>query len=176
MVNEIITDSSARAYSEPGRRKFKSGIILFIIFSFTLALRLAFITQKNLWFDEIYSWHLSQQSFVSIIFTTWSDIHPPLFYFILKFWIWIFGDSPLSLRILPALCSSLSVFFIYPVARKVLSEQNSTIVLILFALSPLNLFYSQEVRMASVNLFFNLASTYYFIKMLESKRNVNKYA
>ena len=144
---------------------------IILIFVFTLAIRLVLITQKNLWFDEIYSWHLSRQSFISIIFTTWSDIHPPLFYFMLKVWVWIFGQSVISLRILPVLCSSISIFFIYPVSRKILSEQNSLIVLILFALSPLNLFYSQEVRMAAVNLLFNVASTYYFIKLVDSRVN-----
>lgn len=155
-----------RVWHEKLRGDFK---LIVLIFVFALALRLILITQKNLWFDEIYSWHLSQQPFLSIIFTTWSDIHPPLFYFLLKIWIWIFGQSVISLRILPVLCSSISIFFIYPVARKILSEQNSLIVLILFALSPLNLFYSQEVRMAAVNLLFNLASVYYFINLVDSR-------
>lgn len=162
MTNPIIPFPPRFWRNKPGREY----ILLALLFVFTLAIRLVLITQKNLWFDEIYSWHLSRQPFISIIFTTWSDIHPPLFYFILKGWIWIFGESVISLRILPVLCSSLSIILIYPVSRKILNEQNSLIVLILYSLSPLNLFYSQEVRMASVNLFFNLASSYYFFRMM----------
>ena len=145
--------------------------ILFLLFILTLSIRLAFISQKNLWFYEIYSWHLSRQSFLSIIFTTWSDIHPPLFYFMLKGWIWVLGDSVTALRILPVLCCSLSIFFIYPISRRILNVQNTFLVIILYALSPLNLFYSQEVRMAAVNLFFNLGSSYYLIKIIETSRS-----
>ena len=54
---------------------------------------MAFITQKNLWFDEVFSWHLSLDSFYEIIVRTSNDIHPPLFYFTLKIWNFVFGDA-----------------------------------------------------------------------------------
>jgi uncharacterized membrane protein len=149
--------------------KDREKLLLAIFFLFCLSLRLAFITQKNLWFDEIFSWHLSTGSFLDITWGTSADIHPPLYYYLLKVWMIPFGDTVFSLRLLSALLTSLSVFFIYPIARKVLEVREGFIVLILYSLSPLNLYYSQEVRMASLNLFLNVSALYYFFKTLEFK-------
>lgn len=147
----------------------KERLLIFVIFLFCLVLRLAFITQKNLWFDEIFSWHLSQGSFLDITWGTSADIHPPFYYYLLKVWMLIFGDTVFALRILSALITSLAVFIIYPISRKVLGISESLIVLILYSISPINLYYSQEVRMAALNLFLNTAALYYFFKVLELK-------
>src|SRR5688572_22490677 len=96
-------------------------ILLFSIFIICLAIRLAFITQKNLWFDEVFSWHLSLDGFYTIIARTSADIHPPLYYFILKIWSFIFGDSVFSIRLLSALFTSSSIFFIYAICKRMMS-------------------------------------------------------
>jgi uncharacterized membrane protein len=143
-------------------------ILLFSIFIICLAVRLAFITQKNLWFDEVFSWHLSLDGFYTIIARTSADIHPPLYYFILKIWSFIFGDSVFSIRLLSALFTSSSIFFIYPVCKRMMSPLNAFIVLILYAVSPLNLYYSQEARMSAMNLFLNIGSAYYLLLLVDS--------
>ncbi len=84
----------------------KEKILLFTLFIFSLAIRVAFISQKNLWFDEVFSWHLSMTSFYDIIVRTANDIHPPLYYFTLKIWNLVFGDSVVSMRLLSALFTS----------------------------------------------------------------------
>jgi mannosyltransferase len=150
-------------------------ILLTLVFIFCLSLRLAFITQKNLWFDELYSWRIIQGSFKDILFSTASDIHPPLFYIILKIWVYAFGDSVFSMRLLTALFTSSAVFFIYPVSRRILSVSNSFLVLILYSLSPLNLFFSQEVRMSSLNVLLNTASVYYLIRLIESNLKIKRF-
>jgi uncharacterized membrane protein len=149
--------------------KNREKLFLSVIFLFCLLLRLALITQKNLWFDEVFSWHLSTGSFLDITWGTSADIHPPLYYYLLKIWILMFGDSVFVLRLLSALFSSVSVLFIYPIARKVLDRKESFIVLILYSLSPLNLYYSQEARMAALNLLLNVSALYFFFKTLEFK-------
>jgi uncharacterized membrane protein len=108
-----------------------------------------------------------QGSFRDIVMGTAGDIHPPLFYFILKVWNSIFGDSVLSMRLLPSILTSATIFFIYPISAKVLNRTNSFLVLLLYCLSPLNLFFSQEVRMACLNVLLNTASVYFFIKIIE---------
>jgi len=139
--------------------------LLFLIFILCLSIRIAFITQKNLWFDEVFSWHLSLNSFYEIIVRTSNDIHPPLYYFVLKIWNGVFGDSVLSMRFPSALFSSIAIFLIYPIARRILDPVNSLIVLILYSVSPLNLYYSQEARMAAMNMFLNICSVYFLIRL-----------
>ncbi len=146
-------------------------ILLLVLFIFCLVFRLAFISQKNLWFDEVFSWHLSMGSFYDIIVRTSNDIHPPLYYFTLKIWNLIIGDSVASMRILSALFASASIFFIYPVSRRFMHPIQAFLVIILYSISPLNLYYSQEVRMAAMNLFLNIGSVYFLLKLCDTKHD-----
>jgi mannosyltransferase len=145
-------------------------ILVIISFALCISLRLLEITQKNLWFDEVFSWHISLSSFYEIIVRTSNDIHPPLYYFVLKIWMILFGDSVFAIRLLSSIFTSAAVFFIYPVSRRFLSPVNSLIVLLLYIISPLNIYYSQEARMAAMNLFLNAGSIYFFVKLVLDKR------
>ncbi|MBN8585702.1 MAG: glycosyltransferase family 39 protein [Ignavibacteria bacterium] len=145
--------------------------LLFILFGFCLALRLTFISQKNLWFDEVFSWHLSMDSFYEIIVRTSNDIHPPLYYFTLKIWNFLFGDSVVSMRLLSSIFTSAAVFFIYPLSKRIMEPWKAFIVLLLYSVSPLNIYYSQEVRMAAMNLFLNAGSVYFLMKLTDIKHS-----
>ena len=141
-------------------------LVILVLFFFSLALRIFFIEQKNLWFDEIYSWHNTLISYYNIVIFTAGDIHPPLYYLTLKVWVSLFGSSVIALRSLSAITASAAIFYIYPVSKRILSAENGILVIILYSLSPLNIYFSQEARMASLNLFLNAASVYYFLNIL----------
>ncbi len=149
-------------------------LVLSAIFLFCFAIRVAYIDQKNLWFDEVFSWHISISSFYEIIVRTTNDIHPPLYYFILKIWNFFFGDSVFSMRLLSAIFTSFAAFFIYGVSKRFMRPSVAFIPLILYCISPLNLFYSQEARMSGMNLLFNIAALYYFILILENEYSIRK--
>jgi len=149
-------------------------ILVFLVFIVCLALRLAFITQKNLWFDEVFSWHLSFDSFYEIIVRTSNDIHPPLFYFTLKIWNFVFGDSVAAMRLLSALFTSSSVFFLYSICKRYLKPSKAMLVILLYSVSPLNLYYGQEVRMAAMNLFLNLGSVYFLLKLMDKPHDYHR--
>ena len=100
------------------------------------------------------------------------DIHPPFYYIVLKFWTLIFSDSVFSLRMLSVAVSLTGMVFIYLICRKIFkTDLEIFFVLLLYAVSPLNIYYSQEVRMFNLNLFLCLGSVYFFINYL-SKPNV----
>ncbi|HMQ80842.1 MAG TPA: glycosyltransferase family 39 protein [Ignavibacteria bacterium] len=149
-------------------------ILVFLVFTVCLSLRLAFISQKNLWFDEVFSWHLSLDSFYGIIVRTSNDIHPPLFYFTLKIWNFVFGDSVAAMRLLSALFTSSSVFFLYSLSKRYLDPSKAMLVILLYSVSPLNLYYGQEVRMAAMNLFLNLGSVYFLLKLMDKPHDYHR--
>lgn len=143
-------------------------IIFFLIILIAIVLRIYGIEDKNLWFDEVYSWKLSQSNIIEIISATSGDIHPPLYYITLKFWTSLFSDSIISMRMLSSLFGMLSLIFIFKLSEKFLSSNlQILLVFLLYAVSPLNIFYSQEVRMLNLNLFLCLGSVYYFFKFTE---------
>lgn len=152
-------------------------LVLSAIFLFCFAIRIAYIDQKNLWFDEVFSWHISLSSFYEIIVRTTNDIHPPLYYFILKIWNFLFGDGIFSMRTLSAIFTSFAAFYTYAISKRFLKPSLAFIPVILYCISPLNLFYSQEARMSGMNLFFNIAAIYYFVRILElqiDRKNILK--
>lgn len=145
-------------------------ILLGIVFLFALAIRLAYIDQKNLWFDEVFSWHMSLSSFYEIIIRTTNDIHPPLYYFVLKIWSFVFGDSVFALRLLSALFTSSAIFFIFAICKRFMGFAESFLVLLLYTISPLNLYYSQEARMSAMNLLLNISAVHYYIRLTEPSK------
>ena len=150
--------------------KFDKGKILILSgFLITLVLRMIFIESKNMWFDEIYSWNTAQYDIEGIVKAAAGDIHPPLFYMVLKWWIAVFSDSVFSMRMMSVVFSMLSLGFIYRISKDILKDDVKVFfVIMLYALSPINIHYAQEVRMFMMNTFLCLGSVYYFMNLLKS--------
>lgn len=159
---------------EKAQKVFKV-LILAAIF-ITLVVRIYNIEQKNVWFDEVYSWKLSQESFTQIVALSSGDIHPPLYYIILKIWMMVFGDSVFAIRFLSVTLSMLSLIFIYKICNLIFKDSLQTfLVIFLYAVSPLNIYYSQEARMLNLNLLLCLGSIYYFIQLINNYGKKNSF-
>ena len=99
--------------------------------------------------DEIFSVGVAEKDWMGLLRAVGQDsIHPPLFYFLLKIWVAIGGDSLFWTRLLPTVFSTLAIvpmvllgreFNLRPVAI------NTTVALA--AIHPYLLYYSQHVRM-----------------------------
>ncbi len=160
-------------------RPDKGKILIFTGFIIALILRIYDIEGKNMWFDEVYSWNTSMYGITGIIKSAAGDIHPPFFYMALKVWTMIFGDSVIAMRMLSVTLSMGGLYFTYLISRKVLKDNVQVFfVIILYAFSPINLHYAQEVRMFMLNTFLCLGSVYFFMELLEnpSKRKMIIYA
>ncbi len=145
----------------------KSKLVFAALFILAAVLRIYDIETKNPWFDEIYSWKISCGSIPQIVSETAGDIHPPFFYIVLKFWNFIFGDTLFSMRMLSVVLGLLAMYSLFELSRFILKEDLPVFfVLLLYAISPLNVFYSQEVRMLNLNLFLSLTAIYCMLKYL----------
>ncbi|MBW7958686.1 MAG: hypothetical protein H3C69_03930, partial [Candidatus Promineofilum sp.] len=69
------------------------------------ALRLLRLDYQSLWWDEGISLHLATSGFGEIIRDRLDNIHPPLYFFILKGWLALVGVSPFTGRYLSTLAS-----------------------------------------------------------------------
>ncbi len=131
-------------------------------------LRIYNVESKNLWFDEVYSWKISQGSIKQIIIETSGDIHPPLYYLVLKYWNMLSGDSVFSMRMLSVLIGILSMIYLFRLSLLFTESRfQQILILLMYAFSPLNIYYSQEVRMLNLNLLLCLAGVYYFYSFLK---------
>jgi len=142
-------------------------VIVFIAF----ALRLTLLGEQSLWYDEGVSWLLVQKSLPDLIQWTAADIQPPLYYLMLWLATQLFGDSEFALRFPSVIFNILTLPVLYLLARRLLSPNHSNrlapfLAAILFALSPLLVYYSQETRMYTMLVFEATLASYLFLKIL----------
>lgn len=128
-------------------REREDRLWLWLVLAVALALQAWRLDAKNLWLDECASWDMATQSVTHLIASTAADIHPPLYYLLLKGWIWWLGDSPIGLRSLSVLSSLLSVWFMCRLADGLLPRGATFAALLWYAVSPNVVSFSQEARM-----------------------------
>ena len=119
------------------------------------ALRLYRLDGQSLWWDEGISLHLATSSAADIVRDRLNNIHPPLYFFLLKGWLALVGVSPFTGRYLSVLAGLLPVALVFAAAgcwgrqTRFEVERFSAAAWLaagLMVLSPLSVVYSQEIR------------------------------
>ena len=142
------------------RLNIKTLSIIYFSWNLICIIFLSFYNE-TFWYDEAYSIGLVKMSFKEIWDMTAFDVHPPLYYFILKVFASIFGDSLPSLH-LCSLLGLLGIYFlgIFPIRR--LWGIKTTYAFTLFiSILPVTLYLGLEIRMYSWLAFFVLATAIY---------------
>ena len=102
------------------------------------------------------------------------DVHPPLFYEMLHGWTQVFGRSELAARSMSVVAGLATLYVCYLLVKRYFSRQAASIVLLLLALAPFLIRYSQEARMYGLLGLFTISATYVLLRYLE-KRNNNRW-
>jgi len=79
-----------------------------------------------------------------------SDTSPPLYYLLLYAWTLIFGTSDMALRLFSTACSLACLPLLAAIARRTGGKGGVVAACVLFAFSPLAIYYSAEGRMYSL--------------------------
>ncbi|MEK7597499.1 MAG: glycosyltransferase family 39 protein [Patescibacteria group bacterium] len=126
---------------------------------------LLFLTQP-FWRDEAFSYFMAKKNIIEMIFLTVKDFNPPLYYFILHYWMKIFGGSEIALRSLSIVFFWATIYVAFLFLNKIfkMKERKAFFYLILFIINPLLLYYAFEARMYSMLAFFASLSCYAFYK------------
>lgn len=129
---------------------------------------LSFFTQ-SLWRDEAFSYLLAKMGIIKMINLTAYDFNPPLYYFLLHYWIKLFGSSEIAIRSLSLLFFCATIYIVYLFLTEILnlSNKKSFIYMILFLCNPLLLFFAFEARMYSLFAFLSALSFFALCKKRE---------
>lgn len=144
-------------------------LCLLLITSTGALLRIAYIGSDSIWLDEAYSIHVAHENLSGIIEEASSDVHPPLYYFLLHYWMNLFSDSERSARMLSALFGIIALPLAYWLAALLFDRQTGVLSAALLAFSHFNIEFSQETRMYSLLVMLALASAYFFLKLFVSE-------
>lgn len=120
---------------------------LLIMLLAAFALRLFQLGAQSLWYDEAVSVFIAQQPIPDLIAHTAGDIHPPLYYLLLHFWLRLAGSSEFAAAYVSLFFGVLLVALGFRLARDWFGLNAGVLTAFLLAISSFNLWYAQEVRM-----------------------------
>jgi uncharacterized membrane protein len=121
-------------------------LVLVSILLLAYILRLAGLESESLWIDEGYSLALADHGLVDITRGTAADQHPPLYYFILHYWL-LPGKPIFYSRYLSVIFGVLGVAAAILIGKAVAGWKAGLTSGFLLACSPVHIWYSQEIRM-----------------------------
>jgi mannosyltransferase len=128
-------------------------------------LRIYDLGTESLWIDEAISMLWAKLSLSQIIERAALDIHPPLYFVLLHYWIHLFGASEFAARLLSAIIGIISLFMIYKVGSLVFDHEAGLLSAFIMALSGFHIWYSQDARPYSLLVLTSLLSMYFFIQL-----------
>ncbi len=91
---------------------------LFLALAVALVLRVPYLTTRSIWYDEASSWQTASFPLSGTLDSLRLNVHPPLYYWVLKAWMAAFGESVLALRGLSVLFGLLTVAGMYLAASR----------------------------------------------------------
>ena len=158
----------------------KIGIILFILSIIYLIISSYIgIFEANMWYDELYSLNMANMPIVSMITAGANNVHPLLYYFILKIFVKIFGlFSFENLEIIGVIVSLIPFYLLLILSLTKIRKNFGLLCSGIFSLCiismPQLLRYSIEVRMYGWALFF-LTASYVYIYEINKESDLKKW-
>lgn len=154
-LNEIIQKKYRNVY-------FSICLISFIFY-------IGFSFKKYIWMDEAFTFALIRNPFQYIWIQTANDVHPPLYYFLVKILTMPFGYSLISVRLFSILPYMFIIAFGGYQYKKIFNEKVSILFMLLFMLCPFCMEHSYTARM------YSLAAAFVFINGIYAYKVFNEY-
>ncbi len=133
-------------------------------------MRLYGLSNQSLWFDEVCSWHTAMKPTAAGIWSgdlQW-NMYPPLYGFLLRAAIEIFGSAEWALRIPSAIAGIAAIPLMYFVGARIFSDAEGLIGAGFTAFSMFTLYFAQEARPYAILLCSLLAAVLSWTYVYES--------
>ena len=141
-------------------------IVLLTLLAF--ALRIYRLDHQSLWYDEGFSVWLAGQDLVSI---TRGDFNPPLYVYLLHFWLGWAGKTEFAVRFLSLLFGVLTVPLTVRLGTRLFDRATGLLGGLLVAVAPLHLWYAQEARMYAMVTALSLLACVALFEALRGRRS-----
>lgn len=147
-------------------RRIALGLLVLIVL-LGVGLRSYHLTARSLWFDEAFSWRLSQFPIPELLDRDAQDVHPPLYYILLKVWTTVFGASLLALRSFSVFLAALTIAFCYLFVSYAFSSRRlGLLAALLIAIAGFQIQFSWEARMYTLGTALALLSMWALLHAL----------
>ena len=150
---------------------FAPWLVIFV----TLAggsLRILLLNQKGLGVDETYSIWLASHKVVDMLqWVVKSDQNPPLYYFLLHYWITLNGTLPYFVRLLSTLLGTVTIPVIYLIGQRMSGAKVGLAAAMILAISPFHIYYAQDTGMYTLLTFNAAVAIYALVRLLMDSRS-----
>ena len=102
---------------------------------------------SDLWSDEVYTNAMLDGSLSDLYTNLKNDLHPPLYYIALRAFTYLFGQTPLNLRLFSVLGTLSTVSLGFFVGQRVFGKQGALIFCLMMISIPMLAAYSHQARM-----------------------------
>jgi len=148
----------------------KTWPMLLIIIIAGVLLRCFRLSFQSYWFDEVMSIrHVLEGDFFGFLAHGFGG-DPPLYEFLLYFWIKIFGQSEAPVRALSVIFSAATLPAVYLLAKELFDNKTAVYSTLLLSFSAYHIYYAQEARMYALVGFLAVCSGFFFIKALKTDK------
>lgn len=146
-------------------------IALAIVVVAGAVVRLVGIGDKSLWIDEVFSLWISNRPPVDIVrISADLDLHPPLYYLLLHGWnelgLSAIASEEAAARLLSWLFGLAVLPLTYLIGARIGGRSLGLCAAGVLAISPLNLYYAQQVRMYTMLTFFAAVALWCLLHVL----------
>jgi 4-amino-4-deoxy-L-arabinose transferase-like glycosyltransferase len=135
------------------------------------ALRLVRLSFQPLWWDEGWTFFFSSMHVGDLVARTAADIHPPLYYILLKLWMAAVGTGPVQARLFSVFVGTLTIPLIYILARQLMGRKAALAGCAVAVVAAFHVYYSQEVRMYGLLTLFSVLSSYALLRLTSGERS-----
>lgn len=135
----------------------KYDVCFAVLFSVMTVSFTALCMNGNVWYDEAYTMEMIKHTFGEISKITAADVHPPLYYYMLKLFMLPFGESVLAAKIFSIIPMCLTMLLGYSVIGREVNKRTGILFCIFFALMPVFTVYAVQIRMYTWCAFFVFA-------------------
>lgn len=159
------------------RQKEKGYILAEIVLVVgVLACLLSIVTKSYIWFDEGFSINLINNSFTDIILFTALDVHPPLYYLILKIFAMILGHNVVAYYAPSILSYIILLIITFLFFKKYFSEEAALMVSVALSATPNMFDFALQIRMYSLGMLLVTASFYIVYILTKNVLEDNQYS
>ncbi|MFN3150462.1 hypothetical protein [Bremerella sp.] len=159
------------------------GLVIGALALVALLFRVPYLSSRSIWYDESCSWQTSQFSYFGIVEALCRDVHMPLYYFLLKAWMSVVGDSAFALRGLSIFLGIVTVVAMYGVAKECCRILNAVVDAddwwylpvatgILIAVSAFQINASIEARMYGLGTALSALSAWALLRIITDPRQI----